>query len=196
MELKGSQTEKNLMAGFVGESQARNRYTFYASVARKEGYVQIADVFEETANQEKEHAKRHWNTLQGGMVEAEGSFPAGPVGTTIENLRAAAGGEHEEQTHMYPGFAETAQKEGFAKIAAVFRATAVAERGHEARFRGLLANLEAGRAFKREKPVVWRCRNCGYQHLGTTAPDVCPACAHPQAYFEVLGESWPIPAQK
>ncbi len=196
MELKGSRTEKNLMAAYAGESQARNRYTFYASVARKEGYIQIADIFEETANQEKEHAKRHFNMLNGGAVEVTGSFPAGPVGTTIENLKAAAGGEYEEQTHMYPSFADTAGKEGFPKIAALFRAVAVAERGHEARFRGLLLNLETGRVFKREKPVTWRCRNCGYQHVGTEAPEYCPACAHPQAYFEVPGEAWPISAEK
>lgn len=178
------------MAAFAGESQARNRYTYFASAARKEGYMQIADIFEETANQEKEHAKRQFNLLQGGMVEITGSFPAGVVGTTAENLLAAAGGEHEEHSHMYPAFAETAEKEGFPEIAAIFRATAVSEKGHEARFRGLLANLEAGRVFKRDKPVTWRCRNCGYQHVGTEPPKACPACAHPAAYFEVLGEHW------
>ena len=190
MTLKGSQTEKNLLAAFAGESQARNRYTYFAAQARKDGYVQIADIFEETASQEKEHAKRFFKFLQGGDVEVVAAFPAGVIGTTAENLSAAAMGEHHEHTELYPSFAATAKEEGFAEIAAVFKAISVAERQHEKRYRDLLANIEANRVFAREEPTVWRCRNCGYLHEGSGALDLCPACAHPKAHFELLGENW------
>ncbi|MGB9661655.1 MAG: rubrerythrin [Moorellaceae bacterium] len=184
--LKGSQTEKNLLLAFAGESQARNRYTYYASQAKKEGYEQIAAIFSETADQEKEHAKRLFKFLEGGEVEITGSFPAGVIGSTAENLAASAAGENYEHTSMYPSFAATAEKEGFTEIAAVLRAIARAEKGHEDRFRALLANLQAGRVFAREEKVTWRCRNCGYIHEGNAAPEVCPACAHPRAFFELL----------
>ena len=190
MGLKGSKTEVNLLTAFAGESQARNRYTYFSSQARKEGYVQIADIFEETANQEKEHAKRFFKFLEGGMVEIQASFPAGIIGTTAENLLAAANGEHEEHTELYPAFAKTAREEGFEDIAAVWEAICVAEKQHEKRYRDLLANIEAGRVFKRAEKQVWRCRNCGYLHEGEEAPTTCPACAHPQAHFEILGENW------
>jgi len=190
MELKGSKTEKNLLTAFAGESQARNRYTYFASQAKKDGYVQIQSIFEETANQEKEHAKRLFKFLQGGEAEVQASFPAGVIGTTPENLKEAAGGENHEWTEMYPGFAKVAEEEGFSEIADVFRSIAVAEKQHEKRYNDLRANIEAGRVFKREKPVVWRCRNCGYLHEGTEAPETCPACNHPQAHFEILGENW------
>lgn len=188
--VRGTQTEKNILAAFAGESQARNRYTYFASAARKEGFIQVSAIFEETANQEKEHAKRLFKMLEGGEVEVQAAFPAGVIGTTAENLRASAGGENFEWTEMYPGFAEVAEKEGLPEIAAVFRAIAVAEKQHEKRYLGLLANIEAGTVFKKDEPVVWRCRNCGYLHEGTEAPEVCPACAHPQAHFELLGENW------
>jgi rubrerythrin len=190
MELKGSQTEKNLLTAFAGESQARNRYTFYAGAARKAGFVQIADIFEETADQEKEHAKRLFKFLQGGEVEITATFPAGVIGELAENLKAAAAGEHYEWTEMYPGFAKVAQAEGFPKIAEAFTAIAVAEKQHEKRYNDLRANVLAGKVFRREKPVVWRCRNCGYLHTGTEAPLVCAACVHPQAQFEILAENW------
>jgi rubrerythrin len=189
-ELKNTQTEKNLLTAFAGESQARNRYTYFASNAKKEGFVQIADIFEETANQEKEHAKRLFKFLEGGEVEIRAAFPAGVIGGTDENLRAAADGEHYEWESMYPDFAKVAREEGFNEIASVFEAIAVAEKQHEKRYLDLLANIEAGTVFRKEKKVVWRCRNCGYLHEGTDAPDVCPACAHPQAHFELLGENW------
>jgi rubrerythrin len=190
MELKGSRTEKNLLTAFAGESQARNRYTYFASQAKKDGFVQIQAVFEETANQEKEHAKRLFKFLQGGEGKIEAAFPAGVIGTTAENLKASAGGEHYEWEEMYPSFAATAREEGFAEIAKVFEAIAVAEQEHEKRYLGLLTNIEAGTVFKKDRPVVWRCRNCGYLHTGTEAPGVCPACAHPQAHFEILAENW------
>jgi len=185
MELKGSQTEKNLLAAFAGESQARNRYTYFASQARKEGYIQIAAIFEETANQEKEHAKREFKFLKGGEVEITAAFPAGVIGSTVENLKAAAAGEHYETTQMYPDFANVAEKEGFPEIAKVFRNVAVAEQYHKERFLALAKNITDGVVFKREKPVRWVCRNCGYVHEGPEAPDVCPACAHPQSYYEL-----------
>jgi rubrerythrin len=188
--LKGTQTEKNLLTAFAGESQARNRYTYFAGQAKKEGYVQIATIFEETANQEKEHAKRFFKFLEGGEVEIIGAFPAGMIATTLENLKAAAAGEHYEHTEMYPGFAKTAREEGFETIASVFEAIAVAEKQHEKRYVDLAANIEAGRVFKRDEEVVWRCRNCGYLHNGSEALEVCPACVHPQAHFELLGENW------
>ena len=190
MSLKGTKTEKNILAAFAGESQARNRYTYFASQARKEGFVQISAIFEETANQEKEHAKRLFKLLEGGEVEITAGFPAGVIGTTQENLREAAGGENYEWTEMYPGFAKTAREEGFDEIADIFEAIAVAEKQHEKRYNDLRANIENGTVFKKDKPVVWRCRNCGYLHTGEEAPDKCPACAHPKAHFEVLGENW------
>lgn len=189
-KMKGSQTEKNLLASFAGESQARNRYNYFASQARKEGYIQIADIFEETANQEKEHAKRFFKFLEGGEVEITASFPAGVIGTTLENLKAAAGGEHHEWTDMYPGFARVAREEGFEAIAKVWEAVSVAEKQHEKRYSDLAANIEAARVFKRDTAVVWRCRNCGYLHEGTEPVASCPACAHPKDYFELLGENW------
>jgi rubrerythrin len=189
-ELKGTRTEKNLLASFAGESQARNRYTYFASKARKDGYVQIADIFEETANQEKEHAKRFFKFLEGGELEITGSFPAGVIGSTLENLKAAAAGEHYEHTSMYPEFASIAEEEGFHEIAAVYRAIAVAEKQHEKRYNDLAANIETDQVFERDTEVVWRCRNCGYLHIGNGAPQQCPACAHPQAHFELLGENW------
>jgi rubrerythrin len=185
MELKGSQTEKNLLAAFAGESQARNRYSYFASQAKKEGLVQISAIFEETANQEKEHAKREFKFLKGGEVEITASFPAGVIGSTLENLKAAAAGEHYETTEMYPQFAEVADREGFGDVAKVFRSIAVAEKRHEDRYVALAKNITDGVVFKREKPVRWVCRNCGYVHEGTEALEVCPACAHPQAHFEL-----------
>jgi rubrerythrin len=188
--LKGTQTEKNLLTAFSGESQARNRYTYFASKAKKEGYVQISEIFTETANQEKEHAKRLFKFLEGGEVEITGAFPAGVIGTTLENLKDSAAGEHYEQTVMYPEFAKTAREEGFDSLAEVFEAIAVAEKQHEKRYADLAANIEAGIVFKRDEKVTWRCRNCGYLHEGSEAPEVCPACDHPQAHFELLGENW------
>jgi len=190
MSLKGSKTEKNLLTAFAGESQARNRYTYFAGQARKEGYVQMSSIFEETANQEKEHAKRFFKFLEGGELEVQAAFPAGKIGSTLDNLKAAAGGEHYEWSEMYPGFAGVAEEEGFTEIANVFRKIAVAEKQHEKRYRDLAANIEGGRVFKREQKVVWRCLNCGYLHEGPEAPDQCPACAHAQAHFELLGENW------
>ena len=190
MALKGTQTEKNILAAFAGESQARNRYTYFSSQARKEGYRQVSEIFEETANQEREHAKRLFKLLEGGEVEVAASFPAGVIGCTTDNLREAAGGEKHEWTEMYPSFAKVAREEGFAEIADIFEAIAIAEKQHEKRYNELLANIEAGRVFKREKKVTWRCINCGYLHEGSEAPDLCPACNHPQAHFELLGENW------
>jgi rubrerythrin len=189
-DLKGSLTEKNLLTAFSGESQARNRYTYFASQAKKDGLVQMQSIFEETANQEKEHAKRLFKFLEGGEVEVKASFPAGVIGTTLENLKAAAAGENYEHTEMYPGFAKTAREEGFETIASAFEAIAVAEKQHEKRYLDLAANIEAGRVFKRDTEVVWRCRNCGYLHTGNEAPEACPACAHPKAHFELLGENY------
>ena len=188
--LKGTQTEKNILTAFSGESQARNRYTYFVSKAKKEGYVQIASIFEETANQEKEHAKRLFKLLEGGEVEITGAFPAGVIDTTLENLKGAAAGENYEHTIMYPGFAKVAREEGFDSIAAIFEAIAVAEKQHEKRYNDVAANIEAGKVFKKDENVVWRCRNCGYLHDGTEAPGACPACAHPQAHFELLGENY------
>jgi len=190
MELKGSQTERNLLTAFAGESQARNRYSYFASKAKKEGFVQISHIFEETADQEKEHAKRLFKLLKGGEVEISASFPAGTIASTAENLKGAAGGENYEWTEMYPGFARTAEEEGFDEIADIFRAIAVAEKQHERRYLGLLKNIKEGKVFKKDQPVVWRCRNCGYLHEGAEAPELCPACAHPQAHFELLCENW------
>ena len=188
--LRGTKTEKNLLTAFAGESQARNRYSYFAGAARKEGFVQISDIFEETASQEREHAKRFFKLLEGGDVEIQSAFPAGVIGSTAENLKAAAAGEHEEWESMYPGFAATAREEGFDAVANVFEAISVAEKQHERRYLGLLANVEAGTVFQKDKKVVWRCRNCGYLHEGPEAPKACPACAHPQAHFELLAENW------
>lgn len=188
--IKGTRTERNLLTAFAGESQARNRYTFFASQAKKEGYEQMSFIFEETANQEKEHAKRLFKFLEGGEVEISAAFPAGVIGSTLENLKASAAGEKFEYSEMYPSFAKIAVEEGFPEIAEVFRKIAVAEKQHEKRYNDLTANIETGRVFKREKETVWRCRNCGYLHTGKEAPDECPACAHPQAHFELLGENY------
>lgn len=190
MSIKGTKTEKNILTAFVGESQARNKYTYFAAQARKEGFVQIADIFEETANQEKEHAKRLFKLLEGGEVTIEAAFPAGVIGNTLENLTEAAGGENHEWTNMYPEFAQIAREEGFPQIAAIFEAIAVAEKQHEKRYLGLLNNIKNKTVFKKDKATVWRCRNCGYIHEGVEAPDTCPACAHPQAHFEILAENW------
>jgi rubrerythrin len=188
--LKGTQTEKNLITSFAGESQARNRYTYFAGQARKEGLVQISMIFEETANQEKEHAKRFFKFLEGGDVEVSAAFPAGVIGSTSENLKAAAGGENYEWTTMYPGFAKVARDEGFDAVALVYEAICVAEKQHEKRYNDLRANVEGGKVFKKDKKVVWRCINCGYLYEGEQAPKSCPACAHPQAYYELLAENW------
>ena len=188
--LKGTKTEKNLLTAFAGESQARNRYTYFASAAKKEGYVQISDIFAETANQEKEHAKRFFKFLEGGEVEIVGAFPAGVIGTTLENLKEAAAGEEYEWTQMYPDFAAVAREEGFDAIATVFEMIAVAEKQHEKRYKELAANVEAGKVFKKDGAIKWRCRNCGYVHEGEEAVEMCPACAHAMAHFEVLAENW------
>ena len=183
--VKGTQTEKNLLTSFAGESQARMRYTYFASVAKKEGYEQIAAIFTETADQEKEHAKRMFKWLEGGMVEITASYPAGVIGTTAENLKAAAAGENEEWTADYPHFADVADEEGFPAIAAMYRNIAIAEKAHEERYLAFLTNIENESVFKKEEETVWQCRNCGFVHEGTEAPKACPACLHPQAYFEV-----------
>ncbi|MEW6355439.1 MAG: rubrerythrin [Planctomycetota bacterium] len=190
MEFKGSKTEHNLLAAFAGESQARNRYTYFASKARKEGLIQISLIFEETANQEKEHAKRFFEQLQGGEVVITAGYPAGVIGDTPQNLEAAAGGEHFEWTELYPGFAKVAREEGFETAAIIWEKVSVAEKQHEKRYRDLLKNIREGKVFKRDKAVVWRCINCGYLHKGKDAPNSCPACAHPQAYYEILCENW------
>jgi len=188
--IKGSQTEKNLMIAFAGESQARNRYTYYAGIAKKEGLVQISTIFEETAAQEKEHAKRFFKFLEGGEVEITESFPAGKLNSTLENLREAARGEEHEWTDMYHEFAKVAREEGFEAIAMAFESISIAEKQHGKRYTDLADNLETGKVFKRNGTVTWRCRNCGYLHEGPEAPEVCPACLHPQAHFELLGENW------
>ena len=183
--IKGTQTEKNLLTSFAGESQARMRYTYFASVAKKEGYEQISAIFAETADQEKEHAKRMFKWLEGGCVEITASYPAGMIGTTLENLKAAAAGENEEWSLDYPRFADIADEEGFPAIAAMYRNIAVAEKAHEDRYNAMVKNIENGTVFKKDVETVWQCRNCGYVHVGTEAPEACPACAHPQAHFEV-----------
>ena len=188
--IQGTKTEQNLLTAFAGESQARNRYTYFAKQAKKEGFVQIALIFEETANQEKEHAKRLFKFLEGGEVEVQAKFPAGVIGSTLDNLKAAAAGEKEEYEQMYPEFAKIAEEEGFSEIAAVFRAIAVAEKQHEKRYQELAKNIEQDKVFKKDQTVTWRCLNCGYVHTGDQAPEQCPACAHSQAYFEVLAENW------
>lgn len=188
--LKGTQTEKNLLAAFAGESQARNRYTYAAGAAQKEGYRQIEAIFLETAENEKEHAKRFFKFLEGGTAEVVAAYPAGRIGSTEENLAAAAGGENEEWTQLYPAFAQKAKDEGFTEIAAAFNLIARVEKEHEARYRKLLENVRQGSAFRKETKVRWRCRNCGYVHEGPGAPDKCPACLHPQEYFEVAAENY------
>jgi rubrerythrin len=188
--LAGTRTEKNILTAFAGESQARNRYTYFASQAKKDGYVQISEIFNETADQEKEHAKRLFKLLQGGEAEVAAAFPAGVIGTTLDNLKEAAAGENYEYTDMYPGFAKIAEEEGFQEIADIFKAIAVAEKQHEKRYLALAGNVANGWVFKKKNSVVWRCRNCGYLHQGDSAPEECPACAHPQAHFELLGENW------
>lgn len=189
-QLKGSQTETNIMTAFAGESQARNRYSFAAKAAKKEGYVQIAAIFDRTAEQERAHAKTLFKLLEGGEVEVKASFPAGTIGTTMENLEAAAAGEEHEYMEMYPEFAVTAKEEGFPVIAAVFTAIAKAEKQHAKQYRDFIGNLKEGRVFSREDTVIWYCAKCGYIHEGTTPPKKCPACAHPQSYFELLAENW------
>ncbi len=186
MSLKGTRTEKNILTAFAGESQARNRYTFFASQAKKEGFVEIAEVFEDTANQGKEHAKRLFKMLEGGEVEIQAGFPAGKIGTTAENLEASAAGENFEWTKMYPEYAKIAREEGFEEIAKVLEAIAVSEKNHERRFKDRLASIQAGTVFKKAESIRWICRNCGYVHEGTEAPKVCPACAHPQGFFTPL----------
>lgn len=190
MGLKGTKTEKNLLTAFAGESQARNRYTYFASQAKKEGFEQISHIFEETANQEKEHAKRLFKFLEGGDVEITAAFPAGVICKTTDNLKESAKGENHEWSEMYPSFASTAKKEGFEDIAKVFESIAVAEKQHEKRYLALKTNIDKNMVFKKSNAVTWRCRNCGYIHTSSEAVKVCPACNHPQAYFEVLGENW------
>ena len=188
--IRGCQTEKNLLKAFSGESQARNRYTYFSGMAKKEGLVQISYIFDETANQEKEHAKRFFKFLEGDELEITATFPSGVVGTTLENLRAAAAGEEHEWSELYPEFARVARDEGFEDIAATFDAISVAEKQHGKRYKELADNLEAGMVFERNGTVVWRCRNCGFLHEATGAPITCPACIHPQAHFELLAENW------
>jgi len=188
--LKGSKTEQNLLKAFAGESQARNRYTYFASAAKKEGFEQIAAIFTETAENELEHAKVFFKHLEGGEVEITASYPAGMIGTTAENLLAAADGEKMEWGTLYPGFAETAKKEGFEKVAESFTEIGDVEEQHEKRYRKLLDNVKKGAVFKRGKEVEWKCRNCGYVHHGKEAPKVCPACSHPQSYYELRAENY------
>ncbi len=190
MSIKGTKTEKNLLKSFAGESQARNRYAIFAKQAKKEGYEKIRLIFEETADQEKVHAKQFFKKLEGGDLEITATFPAGKIGTTAENLRAAATGEHEEHTKLYPEFAKIAEEEGFAEVAALWRNISIAEKHHEERYLELLNELENEETFKRQEKTVWRCLNCGFIHEGTDAPKNCPACDHPQAWFEVLGGNW------
>ncbi len=190
MEFKGSQTEKNLLAAFAGESQARNRYTFFASVAKKEGYEQIGAIFEETAGNEKEHAQLFFNHLKGGMVEITASYPAGIIASTADHLKAAAEGEKLEWGTLYPNFGDIAEKEGFKDVATTFRMVAKVEVYHERRYNKLLESLQQGKVFKKDQPIKWKCRNCGYVFEGAMVPDKCPVCAHPQAYFEVWTENY------
>ena len=188
--LEGTKTQQCLINAFAGESQARNRYTYFASIAKKEGYEQIAAIFTETAEQEKEHAKRLFKFLEGGEVEITAGFPAGVIGDTESNLRASAAGEHHEGHSMYPEFAKIAREEGYPEVACVMEAIIVAEAWHEKRYTDLADNIKAGRVFCRDVAVAWRCRNCGYIHEGTSALSACPACAHPQAYFELRDQNW------
>ncbi len=188
--IKGTKTEQNLLKAFAGESQARNRYTYFAGVAKKEGLVQISQIFEETAEQERVHAKRFFKFLEGGSLEITATYPAGSIGTTLENLKAAAAGEEEEWTELYPEFARIAKEEGFPQVASAFEMISIAEKQHGKRYSDLAANLESGKVFKRNGSVVWRCIKCGYLHESEDAPKACPACLHPQSYFELLSENW------
>ncbi|MEA2041976.1 MAG: rubrerythrin family protein [Bacteroidota bacterium] len=188
--IKGTETEKNLLKAFAGESQARMRYNYFAKQAKKEGLEQIAAIFEETAINEKAHAKRFFKFLEGGATEITASYPAGKIGTTAENLQAAAEGENEEWTELYPMFAEKAKEEGFSKVAAAFKSIAQVEKEHEERYRKLHKNLESGKVFEKDGKVIWKCRNCGYIHEGAKAPKICPACEHPQSYFEMKEENY------
>ena len=188
--VKGTKTEKHLLESFAGESQARNRYSYFSSQAKKEGYEQISWIFADTADNEKEHAKRFFKFLEGGDVEITASYPAGVIGSTLDNLKAAASGENLEHTVLYPEAARIADEEGFGEIATVFREISEVEEEHEKRYRSLIGNIENGRVFKRDAVVKWRCRNCGYVHEGREAPVECPACAHPQAYYELLAENY------
>ncbi len=188
--LKGTKTEKNLLASFAGESQARNRYTYFVGVAKKEGYEQIAAIFQDTADNEKEHAKVFFKFLEGGETEITAAYPAGKIGTTLENLKAAAAGENMEWGLLYPNAAKIAEEEGFKEVAAAFKNIAKVEKGHEQRYLALAKNIEHKQVFKKDQPVRWRCRNCGYIHEGPNAPELCPACKHPQAYYEVSAENY------
>jgi rubrerythrin len=190
MDFKGSKTEKNLLAAFAGESQARNRYTFFASVAKKEGYEQIAGIFQETADNEKEHAELFFKHLQGGMVELSAAYPAGVIASTAENLKAAAEGEKMEWGTIYPNFADVAEQEGFSEVAKTFRAVAKVEAYHERRYLKLLENVKQGKVFKKGTPIKWKCRNCGFVFEGTEVPDKCPVCSHARSYFEVWCENY------
>lgn len=188
--IKGSKTEKNLLKAFAGESQARNRYTYFAKQAQKDGFEQIADIFLETAEQEKMHAKTFFKFLEGGDVEITAVYPAGKIGTTAENLKEAAMGENEEWTQLYPEFARIAEEEGFKQVAIAFKMIAKVEEVHEQRYSKLLKNIEGGKVFEKDKPVKWQCRKCGYVHEGTKALNKCPSCGHPQSYFEVMKENY------
>jgi rubrerythrin len=190
MNLKGTKTEKNLLKAFAGESQAKNRYEFAGKVAREEGYEQIAAIFFETASQEQSHAKQFFRFLEGGTVEITATYPAGKTRTTKENLEAAAEGEHEEWSILYPEFARIAEEEGFKQVATSFKVISVAEKGHEERYRKLLENIMGNKVFERENKVFWYCRKCGYIHFGTKALKNCPACGHPEAYFELKAENY------
>ena len=185
MELKGTETEKNLLKSFAGESQARMRYDYFSKQAKKEGLEQIFAIFEETALNEKEHAKRFFKFLEGRPVEITAVYPAGKIGTTLENLKASADGENEEWTELYPEFAKMAEEEGFPDIATTFSKIAEVEKAHEERYKKLFGNLEAGKVFTNEEKIIWKCRNCGYLHEGNSAPEECPACLHPQSYFQI-----------
>ncbi len=188
--LKGTKTEQNLLKSFAGESQARMRYDYFAKQAKKEGLEQISALFAETALNEKEHAKRFFKFLEGGVVEITAAYPAGVIGTTLENLKAAADGENEEWTDLYPAFAKTAEEEGFPEVAAAYKLIAKVEKAHEERYLKLYSNLDSGKVFEKDGVVVWKCINCGYLHEGAKAPDMCPACLHPQAYFEIQGTNY------
>jgi rubrerythrin len=190
MSIKGTRTERNLLTAFAGESQARNRYTYFASQAKKEGYEQISAIFQETADNEKEHAKRLFKLMEGGEVQITASFPAGVIGDTLANLKEAAAGENFEHTTMYPEYAKIANEEGFKQIADIFTSIAKAEVAHENRYRELIKNIEQGKVFRRDEKVIWKCRNCGYLHEGNEPPEVCPACDHPQGYYEVWCEKY------
>lgn len=188
--IKGTKTEMNLLASFAGESQARNRYTYFSSVAKKEGYVQISNIFQETADNEKEHAKRFFKLLEGGEVEIQATYPSGTIGSTEENLKAAAAGENLEWSKLYPEAAAVAEEEGFKEIAEQFKSIAKVEKQHDKRYLGLLNNLKTNTVFKKDTAVKWKCNNCGYIHEGTEAPEICPSCDHPKAHFELLCENW------